>query len=100
MYYPLTITIMAITIAVSLMAFRNENLYRRFIFNPYIIKRRKEFWRFFTSSLLHGDYMHLILNMFVLLEFGRQVEMELARNYQGNYGLVALYYLLLYIPAM
>ncbi len=64
-----TIVIVAITVIVSIIALRDERLERKLIFNPYIIYRRREYWRFLTAVLIHGNYLHLGLNMFVLYQF-------------------------------
>lgn len=96
----ITIVIIIVTVAISLLAFQNEQLMRKWIFNPYIIKRRKEVWRFLTAAFLHANYMHLALNMFVLWSFGtNSIEKHFNYTYQGNQAQIIMYYLLLYIPA-
>ncbi len=35
------------------------------------------YWQFFTYMFLHGDPMHIFINMFVLMVFGQQVERQL-----------------------
>ena len=37
------------------------------IFDPYAVKHRNEWWRFVTSGLIHADYFHLLINMFVVI---------------------------------
>ena len=71
---------------------------RKLIFNPYIIYRRREYWRFLTAALIHGNYLHLGLNMFVLYQFGSSIEKQFDVVYGNNKWLEALYYLGLYIP--
>jgi len=89
-----TIIIIGITCVVSYLAFQNRALMDRFIFNPYLIKREGQWYRAITSGLLHGDYNHLLINMFVLYFFGRNVEYFYG-EYFGQYGLLA--YLTLYV---
>lgn len=99
MGFSLTIIIIAVTCLVSYLAFQNRALMDRFIFNPYLIKREGQWYRAITSGFLHGDYNHLLINMFVLYFFGRNVEILYGR-YLGEYGLVAflaLYFLALLI---
>ena len=86
-----------ITCAVSIPAFSNNILFSRLKFNPYIIKEARQWDRFFTYGLLHADWTHLIVNMFVLFSFGGQVEL-LMRYYFGDKGI--LYYILLYVGAI
>ena len=70
----ITLLIIILTSAVSLLAFQNNKLRERFIFRPYIIDQKKEWFRFITSGFLHADGLHLIVNMFVLFSFGFVVE--------------------------
>lgn len=43
-------------------------------------------WQLLTSSLLHGNFLHLFLNMFALYMFGRDVELALgSRRYLWLY---------------
>lgn len=44
------------------------------LFNPSIIHSNKEWYRFLTHALLHSDWMHLGMNMYVLYMFGGMVE--------------------------
>ncbi len=89
-----TLVIILITVVVSVLAFSNQELFRRFVFNAYDIKHFKNTYRFLSYALIHGDWIHLLVNMMVLFSFGRIVE-----QYYGFYfGLKGiLYYLLLYV---
>jgi membrane associated rhomboid family serine protease len=89
-----TIVIILITVVVSVLAFSNRDLFRRLVFNAYDIKHFKNTYRFLSYALIHGDWIHLLVNMMVLYSFGRIVE-----QYYGYYfGLKGiLYYLMLYI---
>ncbi len=80
----LTLLIIGFTALTSIIAFppnvpsiesiRNPNVLSRFVFNPYQVWHRKEWWRLFTSGFVHSNWWHLIINMFVLYFFGRIVE--------------------------
>lgn len=94
----ITLVIIILTCIVSIMAFGNHNLMQRWQFNPYTVYRAKEWHRFFTHALLHADYVHLAVNMFVLYMFGRVVEMQFMKLFGGAMGTV--YFLLLYIGAI
>ncbi len=66
--------IVALTVYVSYRAFQDPALEDRLIFEPVRILRDKEYHRLFSSALLHGDWIHLIFNMFSLYSFGAQIE--------------------------
>lgn len=70
----MTLVIVIITSLVSILAFYSETLMSRFMFNPYQVYYRKEYWRLITHGFLHADWIHLIINMIVLYSFGRNVE--------------------------
>lgn len=56
---------------------------------PYRCFVNKEWHRVVTHAFVHADWMHLAFNMFVLYEFGRVVNRELAAL--GWMGFPALY---------
>ena len=45
-----------------------------------------QWWRLFTCMFLHGSFMHVLMNMWVLLDFGRLVE-----RLTGNVGFLLVY---------
>lgn len=89
-----TIIIILITVAISIFAFSNRELFRRLVFSPYDIQHFKNFYRFLSYALIHADWVHLLVNMMVLYSFGGIVE-----QYYGFYFGVKgiLYFILLYI---
>jgi membrane associated rhomboid family serine protease len=90
---PLTLAFIVITGITSYQAFNNQDLYLKLIFNPYTIQKRKEWYRFWSYGLLHANWLHLGLNLFVLFGFGISVELA----YKEVFGpLGSIYYLLLY----
>src|SRR3954463_6029514 len=93
----ITVTIVIITAIISFLAFQSHALRERLIFNPYIIHERRQWYRFISSGLIHADWPHLIINMFVLYTFGQIVEEDYKEVFgeQGTY-----YYLLLYFGGM
>ncbi len=91
-----TYAIIAITAIVSYLAFNNYNLRLRMMFIPYSIHTNNEYQRVITHTFIHGDWMHLLFNMFVLFNFGVVLEkhfLVLGVNF------VELHYLLLYFGA-
>jgi membrane associated rhomboid family serine protease len=69
-----TITILISSIGFSIHAFKNRDVFEKYLFNAYAIKHQKEQYRFLSHAFLHSDYAHLIINMFVLYSFGRILE--------------------------
>jgi len=91
----ITILIILTTSIFSILAFQNRTLFNKYLFNPYIISRNKEWQRFFTHAFIHADWGHLLMNMFVLYSFGTQLE-----NYYFEVLFQSksiLYYILLYV---
>lgn len=91
----ITIFILLVTVLVSLSALRNRELFCKLDFQPYLIDRNKEWYRFFSHAFIHADGFHLGINMYVLYTFGNTVE----ANFQALYGqqVWVAYYLLLYV---
>lgn len=70
----MTLILIAITCAVSLVAFKNEKMIEALILWPPAIDRRKEWYRLVSYGLIHADFMHLAFNMITLFFFGRVME--------------------------
>ncbi len=92
-----TLPIILVTAAFSILAFYKPELMARYQFNPYQIAHRKQWYRFLTHAFLHADWFHLIINMLVLFSFGMNTEFYLS-GYLGSLGTVA--YLGLYFGAI
>ncbi len=71
---PVTAVAVVITVLISFLAFSDNSLMSRFIFNTDAIQRGNQWYRFFTHGFIHKDGLHLAMNMFVLWEFGKIVE--------------------------
>ncbi|MCS6981494.1 MAG: rhomboid family intramembrane serine protease [Flavobacteriales bacterium] len=93
-----TLLLVAFTCGTSLLAFQDEGVFSGFSFNPYLIKHKREFHRFLTSALIHANYIHLVLNMYVLYMFGPFVE-EMLGYLEGNTAIGRLLFALLYVSA-
>lgn len=70
----MTLYIIIVTAIVSILAFSNHQLMDKLKFNAYFIKHSSEGWRFLSYGLVHADWVHLVINMFVLYSFGSAVE--------------------------
>jgi membrane associated rhomboid family serine protease len=93
----ITYILIGITVLISMYAFNQPELMKRFILNPYIVKSRGEYYRFVTSGFLHKDHMHLLFNMITLYFFGRIIESVFQAIFGGR---GAIYYVALYILAI
>jgi membrane associated rhomboid family serine protease len=93
----ITLYLLIATVILSFLCFQNDELRDRLIFNPYIIREQRQWYRFISSGFIHADWMHLIVNMFVLYMFGTVVEKYFYSVFE-NRG--ALNYILLYIGGM
>ncbi len=93
----ITFFIIAITVFVSYSAFGNRLLFERLKFNAYEIASQRNYFKFLTYGLLHADWMHLLVNMFVLFSFGSFVE-DLLEVYYKAKG--PLYFIILYVTAL
>lgn len=88
------LAIIIITSVVSFMAFSNIQLFDRLKFNAWYIKHDKEWYRFFSYGLVHADWPHLLINMFVLWSFSSVV----IQFFEFDFGNRAyLYFVLLYV---
>lgn len=62
--------IIAVTCVFSYIGFQNTEVFQKYKFEVGAIQRRKEYVRLLSAGFLHGDWLHLILNMYVLYMFG------------------------------
>ncbi|MBK6542578.1 MAG: rhomboid family intramembrane serine protease [Flavobacteriales bacterium] len=70
--------ILLLTVAVSIAAFNNRTFFDQLAFEPFVVHARKEWWRALTHALIHVDWAHLLVNMFVLYGFGPATETHLS----------------------
>jgi len=71
---PVASVIFVLTLATSLWAFSNENIYARFILNPYSVSRGERVYTVITSGLIHKDWNHLFFNMLSYFFFAFALE--------------------------
>jgi len=85
--------IIIFTCIFSISAINNHSIFNKFQFNPYQTKEKKEWYRFLSHAFLHADYMHLLVNMFVLFFFGRNVELYFNHFFaeKGIFYFIGLY---------
>lgn len=85
------------TILISVLAFNNDDWMRKLIMNPFLVARRKQFYRTVSSGFVHASWMHLGFNMFAFFFFGRVVENYFYQLLGSNAVLV---YVLFYLTAI
>ncbi|MUP36232.1 rhomboid family intramembrane serine protease [Labilibaculum euxinus] len=93
----MTIIIIAITVLISVAAFKKVELLYKYQFNAYQILKRNQWYRILTYGFLHANWDHLLVNMVVLFFFGRVLETYF--NYYFGASAV-LYFILLYVGAI
>ncbi|WP_022825582.1 rhomboid family intramembrane serine protease [Hymenobacter norwichensis] len=87
--------LIALTAGISMYAWSNRELMEKWIFSPYLVSQRGQWYRFLTSGFLHADFMHLGFNLFAFYSFSPAVLSEFAAAYGMQGGIAA--FLLLYI---
>ncbi len=92
----ITILILIVTIVVSLLGFQRKDLLSKLLFSPYLIYHNKEYYRFITHAFIHDpkNLFHLLFNMFVLFQFGGNVEQFFMSD---SPSLGVFYFLFLYL---
>ncbi len=70
----------------SMAGFKDQNLFRKYMFQIGPIKAGEQF-RMFTSAFLHADWMHLFFNMYTLYIFAPIVLYSL-----GNINFMLIYF--------
>ncbi|MBR9808162.1 MAG: rhomboid family intramembrane serine protease [Alphaproteobacteria bacterium] len=77
MEFPVTLSLIAANILVSMIGLSNRDFFEENNFWIAPIRQNKQYWRFVTSAFLHVNATHLLINMYVLWEFGRHLERAL-----------------------
>ncbi|MDQ3141094.1 MAG: rhomboid family intramembrane serine protease [Bacteroidota bacterium] len=77
-----TIALLILICGISFIAFSSPKLLSQLRHYPYQEQRDNSFYRWITCTFVHGSYIHLFLNAFVLYQFGFIVE----RIYQSKFG--------------
>ena len=69
-----TLIIIIVTVVSSISAWNRPGIYYGWMFNPYQISHKGQFYRFLSSGFIHDGWIHLGFNMFTFYFFGRNVE--------------------------
>ncbi len=90
--------VIILTVVVSALCFRDRRLFDRLSLKPYFVYHRRQWDRVVTHGFVHGDWTHLIVNMFVFLSFGMFVMESFRVQYVSGVSFKPEYrFLLLYI---
>lgn len=103
MMLSITLLLILANVGISLACFQNKELFYKLSLNPYAVHHRKEWHRLFTHAFVHGDFMHLGLNMCALWMFsGEQTpfgNIFLEESFVSHFGSAKgeFFFLLLYV---
>jgi len=94
-----TLILVIITCLISFLCFNNQKMFDQLKHYPIAEQRNGQYYRWLTSGFVHGDFMHVFINMFVLHEFGRTVEQYLVFHFglTGGSILFLVTYLLIIV---
>jgi membrane associated rhomboid family serine protease len=84
---PATLALLAANVVLSILAFGNARLVDRLLFDLNRIRRSNEWYRLITSGFIHGDPLHLFMNMLALYFMGPFLEYE-----TGTGGFLIIYF--------
>jgi membrane associated rhomboid family serine protease len=91
----LTLIIVIMTGIISYQAFERPAMRSRMLFVPDLINRFGQYDRFLTHGFIHADWMHLLMNLFVLYMFGENAEYYFKMAFGAVLG--PILYLFLYL---
>ncbi len=94
----ITYVIIAITCVISYLAFNDASLRSKLLFVPALVRERGEWYRFITHGFIHGDFFHLLFNMWALFLFGKYAEYGFQELFGQTLGGTA--YLVFYLAAI
>jgi len=87
-----TLIIVALTCAVSLVAMNNPKMIDALILWPPAVVRDNDYYRLISYGLIHADFPHLLFNMITLYFFGRVME-SFYNEAMGDFGFAFFYVL-------
>ncbi len=91
----ITLFIIIFTALISITAFSNREVFDKLKLNPYMIVKRKEYFRILGHAVIHVDWTHLIFNMITLYFFGEYVEEAM----KVIFGYGKLVFIMMYVLA-
>lgn len=82
----ITLLIIIFTSVISYQGFTRYATIDRLKHNPAREAGSKEWYRMLTSGFVHGDWIHLLVNMYVLYSFGEYIESYILHEYGSTKG--------------
>ncbi|HMQ45949.1 MAG TPA: rhomboid family intramembrane serine protease [Saprospiraceae bacterium] len=95
----MTMILIVMTCLISYQGFNNPNVKYKLAFHPASVREFGEWYRFLSGGFVHSNWSHLLLNMFVLYQFGEFLEVVFTQYIFGE-TLGRLLYLLFYLSAI
>lgn len=93
----MSLIIVLITIGFSVFAFYNQHIVHRLSLKTYQIIEQKEYYRILTHGLIHADWAHLLINMYVLYMFGKVAETYFAHFFEISSSVL---FVIFYVAAL
>ncbi|MFT4565596.1 MAG: membrane associated rhomboid family serine protease [Saprospiraceae bacterium] len=94
----ITYLIIGFTCLISYQSFQNQALFSSLAHYPYEEVKKGQYYRLITGGFVHGSWEHLLINMYVLYNFGGIVEVVFKNRYGDIMG--GMIFLLLYFTAL
>ena len=94
----ITLIIVVATSLLSISLFNRPDAMQKLMHWPYREVRSAEWYRLLTCGFVHSGWLHLLINMFVLYEFGRMVEIRFAELFGPSTGQIL--YITFYLTAI
>ena len=88
LYAPVALVIFILTIGLSIWALLNEDFKDKLLLIPYDMLMYKEYWRLLTSGFIHGNPLHLSMNIVSFYFFAFILEHRI-----GHWQFLVLYLL-------
>lgn len=79
-----TYAIIVTTSIISLVALNNPRLLNQYVNSSQLIRSNRDYYRLLSSGALHGNVLHLLLNMYTLYSFGPVVELDLGKIFPAS----------------
>lgn len=94
----ITLLIIILTAIISIQGFSRQGIIERLKHHPYTEVKHGEWFRLVTSGFVHGGWLHLLINMFVLYSFGGHIEEVFGMLWGPSMGRIM--YLVMYLLAI
>jgi len=91
----ISLILVGITVLVSWRAFNDQSLFYRLCHWPVKEHRNKQYYRLLSHGFVHGSWLHLLINMFVLWQFGEIAESFFIQSFGLQMG--RLFFVLVYL---